>query len=111
MTIKKCQNCKTKFEYKTLFKAIYFNSDLYCKKCKTLYAPTSSGKIIVTSLIILPALILRLVSIAFPESIANPLRTAFPDVRLPILICIIYAGIIIMVSPYLYRYKPLGSKP
>ena len=92
MGIQKCRHCGTKFKYKALLKVLLGKS-LECRNCGVHHEMILSSRIVLSVLLIWPA------------SIKSFLLSVFSNLTAVFLVYLVYAIIIMAVSPYLLRYK------
>lgn len=92
MIIQKCKNCGTEFKYKTLLRVLLGKS-LECRNCGAFHEMMLSSRIILSVLLIWPAFI------------KSFLLNVFSNLILVFLAYIVYAIIILALSPYIFRYK------
>lgn len=93
MIIQKCQNCGTEFKYKTKTKGLW-NSSIECNNCGACHRVTSSSRTIFAILLVGPVLLLNVFDF-----------TIFSTPMSKTAVYLIYAAIIIALSPYIYRYR------
>lgn len=96
MVIQKCENCGTDFKYKSLLKLFWFGKDyLECRSCGSLHSQIGITRVMFYVLIgIFPMI--------FKENIVNLLS---PNILLILFLYFIYAVLMIVLIPYIIRYK------
>lgn len=96
MGIQKCKNCGTEFKYMSLLRSFWFGKGyVECRNCGTLHSQIGVTRVAVYILIgVLPMI--------FKESIV---RLLSPNIILILLLYFVYAVLIIVLIPYIIRYK------
>lgn len=93
MNIPKCKNCGMKFKYKNLLFVLFRPDSLKCRNCGAVHEMNFISRIIPSVLIILP-IIMR-----------NSIKALLPTMSLVYIAYLFYLIIIIIISPYIFRYK------
>ncbi|WP_369995141.1 TIGR04104 family putative zinc finger protein [Paenibacillus sp. RC84] len=95
---KKCKNCKTKFGWKKIFRAIWSKSKIICNHCKTENEISLSSKIVFFLVGLAPVFanfIFYVVNDYFFQIGKLPLTTTY----------MIWYWFLLLVSPYLVNLK------
>lgn len=92
MSIQKYKNCGIKFRYKNLLKVLLDNP-LKCENCGAPHELEISSRVIQTLLLL------------WPMFIKSIIQKIFPTLILQISSYFIYAIIISLLSPYIFRYR------
>jgi CXXC-20-CXXC protein len=96
MVIQKCENCGTGFKYKSLLKSFWFGKGYVdCTNCGSQHSQIGISRVVFY-------VIIAILPIIFRKSIVSLLS---PNIILILLLYFIYAVLIMVLIPYIIRYK------
>ena len=94
MCIQKCDNCGTKFEYKSLLKSLWTDKTADCRKCGASHEIRLFSRFAIPAIIMLPLFIRYSIS-----------EWLMLNKTLIYLVYLVYFIIFVALSPYIIKYK------